>query len=220
MRPLQKRLEGKVGSIMLKTKVSDIKAQKNGLKVSFEGDKAPDSKIYDKVLGRRAHAERQTDQRRSGRVCRSTSEASSRPTRRCAPMSRTSMRSVTWSATRCWRTRRPTRQGGGGGHRRPAVIVRSDDHPVRGLPPTRRWPGWAWTETEAKARASRSRKGLFPGRPPGALGIGRDEGMTKLIFDAKSKRLLGAGIVGRNAGELIGETVLGLEMGRTPKTSA
>ena len=50
VRPLQKRLDKQVGSIMLKTKVTDIKAQKNGLKVAFEGDKAPDAKIYDRVL--------------------------------------------------------------------------------------------------------------------------------------------------------------------------
>ena len=50
VRPLQKRLEKQVASIMLKTKVTDIKAQKNGLKVSFEGAKAPDAKIYDRVL--------------------------------------------------------------------------------------------------------------------------------------------------------------------------
>jgi dihydrolipoamide dehydrogenase len=45
------------------------------------------------------------------------------------------------------------------------------------------------------------------------LGSGRDEGLTKLLFDPETKRILGAGIVGPNAGELIGETVLALEMG-------
>ena len=45
------------------------------------------------------------------------------------------------------------------------------------------------------------------------LGIHRDEGLTKLLFDPETKRILGAGIVGPNAGELIGETVLALEMG-------
>ena len=70
------------------------------------------------------------------------------------------------------------------------------------------------TETEAKANGVEIEKGVFPWAASGrALGIGREEGMTKLIFDAKTKRLLGAGIVGRNAGELIGETVLALEMG-------
>jgi len=55
---------------------------------------------------------------------------------------------------------------------------------------------------------------MFPWAASGrALGVGRDEGMTKLLFDPETKRILGAGIVGVNAGELIGETVLALEMG-------
>ena len=78
-------------------------------------------------------------------------------------------------------------------------------------------PEVAWmglTEAEAKEKGIEIEKGVFPWAASGrALGIGREEGLTKLIFDAKSKRLLGAGIVGRNAGELIGETVLALEMG-------
>ena len=56
----------------------------------------------------------------------------------------------------------------------------------------------------------RSSRGSASGR---ALGLGRDEGMTKLLFEPESQRLLGAGIVGVNAGDLIAETVLALEMG-------
>jgi dihydrolipoamide dehydrogenase len=78
-------------------------------------------------------------------------------------------------------------------------------------------PEVAWmglTETEAKARGIEYEKGVFPWAASGrALGIHRDEGMTKLLFDPETKRILGAGIVGVNAGELIGETVLALEMG-------
>jgi dihydrolipoamide dehydrogenase len=78
-------------------------------------------------------------------------------------------------------------------------------------------PEIAWmglTETEAKAQGVEYEKGFFPWAASGrALGIGRDEGMTKLLFDPQSKRILGAGIVGPNAGELIAETVLALEMG-------
>lgn len=78
-------------------------------------------------------------------------------------------------------------------------------------------PEVAWmglTETEAKARGIAYEKGVFPWAASGrALGIHRDEGMTKLLFDPSTKRILGAGIVGPNAGELIGETVLALEMG-------
>jgi dihydrolipoamide dehydrogenase len=78
-------------------------------------------------------------------------------------------------------------------------------------------PEVAWmglTETQAKADGIAYEKGVFPWAASGrALGIGRDEGLTKLLFDPETKRILGAGIVGPSAGELIGETVLALEMG-------
>jgi dihydrolipoamide dehydrogenase len=78
-------------------------------------------------------------------------------------------------------------------------------------------PEVAWmglTETQAKADGIAFEKGVFPWAASGrALGIHRDEGLTKLLFDPETKRILGAGIVGPNAGELIGETVLALEMG-------
>ena len=78
-------------------------------------------------------------------------------------------------------------------------------------------PEVAWmglTETEAKKRGIVYEKGVFPWAASGrALGIHRDEGLTKLLFDPQTHRILGAGIVGVNAGELIGETVLALEMG-------
>jgi dihydrolipoamide dehydrogenase len=78
-------------------------------------------------------------------------------------------------------------------------------------------PEVAWmglTESDAKAKGIAYEKGVFPWAASGrALGIHRDEGLTKLLFDPETKRILGAGIVGPNAGELIGETVLALEMG-------
>jgi dihydrolipoamide dehydrogenase len=78
-------------------------------------------------------------------------------------------------------------------------------------------PEVAWmglTETKAKKQGIPYEKGVFPWAASGrALGIHRDEGMTKLLFDPETKRILGAGIVGPNAGELIGEAVLALEMG-------
>jgi len=78
-------------------------------------------------------------------------------------------------------------------------------------------PEVAWmglTETEAKKQGIAYEKGVFPWAASGrALGIHRDEGLTKLLFDPQTHRILGAGIVGVNAGELIGETVLALEMG-------
>jgi dihydrolipoamide dehydrogenase len=78
-------------------------------------------------------------------------------------------------------------------------------------------PEVAWmglTETEAREQGTENDKAVFPWAASGrALSLGRDEGMTKLLFEPSSRRLLGAGIVGVNAGELIAETVHALEMG-------
>jgi dihydrolipoamide dehydrogenase len=70
------------------------------------------------------------------------------------------------------------------------------------------------TETQAKAQGVEIDKAAFPWAASGrARATARDEGMTKLIFEKGSHRLFGAAIVGPNAGELIAETVLALEMG-------
>ncbi|MDD5037531.1 MAG: dihydrolipoyl dehydrogenase, partial [Methylococcaceae bacterium] len=78
-------------------------------------------------------------------------------------------------------------------------------------------PELAWmglTETEAKAQGIAYEKAVFPWAASGrALGIGRREGLTKILCDKETQRILGAGLVGPNAGELIAETVLALEMG-------
>ena len=78
-------------------------------------------------------------------------------------------------------------------------------------------PEVAWmglTETEAKAKGVEYVKGAFPWAASGrSLGLDRDEGLTKVLFDKETMRILGAGIVGPNAGELIAEAVLALEMG-------
>jgi dihydrolipoamide dehydrogenase len=78
-------------------------------------------------------------------------------------------------------------------------------------------PEVAWmglTETQAAKDGTPFDKAVFPWAASGrALATGRDEGMTKLLFDPQTKRILGAALVGPNAGELIAETVLALEMG-------
>ena len=78
-------------------------------------------------------------------------------------------------------------------------------------------PEIAWvgvTETEAKQSRMEYGVGKFPLAASGrALGIGRPEGFTKLLFDRQTKRIVGAGIVGPNAGDLIAECALAIEMG-------
>ena len=78
-------------------------------------------------------------------------------------------------------------------------------------------PEVAWvglTETEAKAKGIKVGKGVFPWAASGrSLSNGRSEGMTKLLFDPEDDRILGAAIVGTNAGDLIAEAALAIEMG-------
>ena len=78
-------------------------------------------------------------------------------------------------------------------------------------------PEIAWvglTETEAQAGGIAFKKGLFPWMASGrSLSLGRDEGFTKLLFDPQTRQIVGGGIVGTNAGELISEVALAIEMG-------
>lgn len=74
------------------------------------------------------------------------------------------------------------------------------------------WAGL--TETEAKAKGIKYGKGVFPWMANGrSLSMGRSEGLTKLLFDPDTKRLLGGGITGTSAGDLICEVALAIEMG-------
>jgi dihydrolipoamide dehydrogenase len=78
-------------------------------------------------------------------------------------------------------------------------------------------PEVAWagvTETEARARGLSYGKGTFPWAASGrSLTLGRDEGMTKVLFDRETQRVIGIGTVGPNAGDLIAEGALAIEMG-------
>jgi dihydrolipoamide dehydrogenase len=78
-------------------------------------------------------------------------------------------------------------------------------------------PEVAWvglTEDQAKAQGIAVEKGLFPWSASGrAIANGRDEGQTKLLFDAQTHQIVGGGIVGMNAGDMIGEIALAIEMG-------
>ena len=78
-------------------------------------------------------------------------------------------------------------------------------------------PEVAWvglTEGEARARGVRYGKGVFPWAASGrSLSLGRDEGLTKLLFDSETERVIGCGIVGPSAGDLISELALAIEMG-------
>ena len=111
VKPLHNRIAKRYEAIMLKTKVTKIEALKNGLKVTFEGEQAPaEPQVYDRVLmavgrspnGRLINAEAADSS--------SMSAASFRWINKCAATCRTSTPSATSSATRCWRTRRCTKE--------------------------------------------------------------------------------------------------------------
>ena len=78
-------------------------------------------------------------------------------------------------------------------------------------------PEVAWvglTEDQAKAQGVKVKKGLFPWNASGrAIANGRDEGFTKLLFDEATHQIVGGGIVGTHAGDMIGEIALAIEMG-------
>jgi len=215
VRPLTKRIKKRYHSIMLETKVTDVQAQKQGLKVSFEGKNAPDKpQLYDKVLvavGRTPN----------GRSINAEAAGINIDEHGFIPVDQQ------------MRTNVPNIYAIGDVVGQPMLAHKATHEAkvaaevIAGLPaqfdamtiPSVAYtdPEVAWmglTETEAKAKGIEYEKGAFPWAASGrALGIGRDEGMTKLLFEPGSRRILGAGIVGPNAGELIGETVLALEMG-------
>lgn len=214
VRPLQKRLEGMVESIMLKTKVADIKAQKNGLKVSFEGTNAPESKIYDRVLvavGRSPNGKQINAGAAGVQVDERGFIATDQKMRTNVPHIY-AIGDVVGNPMLAHKATHEAKVAAEVICGLPALFDPMTIPNVAYTDPEVAWMGL--TETEAKAKGIEIEKGVFPWVASGrALGIHREEGMTKLIFDPKNKRILGAGIVGRNAGELIGETVLALEMG-------
>jgi dihydrolipoamide dehydrogenase len=133
---------------------------------------------------------------------------------RCAPTCRTSSPSATSSASRCWRTRRCTRRMWRP-RWRPATArqcsMRASSQ--RGLHRPRGRLGGP-DRRRGQGQGHQVKKGLFPWTASGrAIANGRDEGFTKLLFDAETHRILGGGIVGTHAGDMIGEVALAIEMG-------
>ncbi len=215
VRPLQKRIKDRYRSIMLGTKVTDIQAQKSGLKVSFEGKQAPEKpQTYDKVLvavGRVPNGKKINAEAAGVNV----DERGFIPVDRQMRTNVPNIYAIGDVVGQPMLAHKATHEAKVAAEVIAGLPVKFDPLTIPSVAYTD--PEVAWmglTETEAKAQGVEVEKGVFPWAASGrALGIGRDEGMTKLLFDPKSKRILGAGIVGPNAGELIGETVLALEMG-------
>jgi dihydrolipoamide dehydrogenase len=214
VRPLMKVIKPRYKSILLNTKVSEVKAQKNGLKVSFEGKDAPASQIFDKVLvavGRKPNGLK-IDADKAGV---SVDEQGFISVDSQMKTNVSHIYAIGDIVGQPMLAHKATHEGkvaaevicGMKSYFEPLAIPS-----VAYTDPEIAWMGL--TETEAKEKGIDYEKGAFPWAASGrSLGIDRDEGLTKVLFDKETKRILGAGIVGPSAGELIAEAVLALELG-------
>jgi dihydrolipoyl dehydrogenase len=214
VRPLAKRIEKRYEKILLKTKVARIEAQKDGLKVTYEGDSAPRPEVFDGVLmavGRRPNGKEINAQAAGVAV----SERGFIPVDK---QLRTNVPHIHAIGDICGEPMLAHKASHEGKIAAEVVAGHKAYFDARTVPsvaftdPEVAWMGE--TETQLQARGADYEKASFPWAASGrALAMDRDEGMTKLLFDKTTHRLLGAAIVGVNAGELISEAVLALELG-------
>ena len=219
VRPLQKRMEKRFEAIMLNTKVANIEAKKDGIHVSFEGvngnTEAPKGvEIYDRVLvsiGRRPNGLNIGAENAGVAVDERGFINVDKQMRTNVPH----IFAIGDIVGQPMLAHKATHEGKVAaeviaGHKVEfqAMVIPS----VAYTDPEVAWAGM--TETEAKAKGIAIEKASFPWAASGrALSIARTEGSTKLIFDKETHRVIGAGIVGVNAGELLAEAVLAIEMG-------
>ncbi|MFO1493452.1 MAG: dihydrolipoyl dehydrogenase [Lysobacterales bacterium] len=214
VRPLQQRIGKRYGGIHLKTKVSGVTAQADGLLATFEGDKAPAPTLYDRVLcavGRTPNGKKIGAENAGVAVSERGFIAVDKQMRTHVPH----IFAIGDLVGQPMLAHKASHEGKvaaevAAGHKTEFVarVIPS----VAYTDPEIAWVGL--TEAEAKAQGIEVGVGKFPYAASGrAIGIDRTEGFTKLIFDASSHRILGAGIVGPNAGDLISETALAIEMG-------
>lgn len=215
VKPLQKRIEGRYEAIRLKTKVTAIDAQKKGLKVTFEDENGEVSTdMFDKVLvavGRKPNgaligadkAGVAVDER--GFIAVDSQQRTGQP----------HIFAIGDLVGQPMLAHKAVHEGKvaaevAAGHKRhfDARLIPS----VAYTDPEVAWCGI--TENEAKAKGIKYEKGVFPWAASGkSLSNGRSEGVTKLLFDPEDDRIIGACITGTNAGDLIAETALAIEMG-------
>ncbi len=214
VRSLRKRLTGKLNNIMLNTQVTGIETLENGLKVAFEGDNAPAAQTYDKVLvavGRRPNGDLINAQSAGVHVDAQGFVSVDQQMRTNVPHI-FAIGDVVGNPMLAHKATHEAKVAAEVIAGQPALFDPMTIPSVAYTDPEVAWMGL--TETQAGVQGTAYEKAVFPWAASGrALGIGRQEGLTKLLFDPETKRILGAGIVGVNAGELIGETVLALEMG-------
>ncbi|WP_204113655.1 dihydrolipoyl dehydrogenase [Shimia biformata] len=214
VKPLHKRIEGRYEAILTKTKVTAVEAQKKGLKVTMEGPDGEVTDTFDKVLvavGRRPNGAKinaaaagvAVDER--GFIPVDSQQRTGQP----------HIFAIGDVVGQPMLAHKAVHEGKvaaevAAGHKRhfDARVIPS----VAYTDPEVAWVGV--TEAQAKADGVKVGKGVFPWAASGrSLSLGRSEGITKLIFDEETDRVIGAGIVGPNAGDLIAEVALAIEMG-------
>ena len=214
VRPLHKHIEKQYEAIYLKMKVTEIKPSKKGLKVTFEGEGAPKPMIYDRVLlavGRSPN----------GKLINAEAVGVHVDARGFIPVDKQQHTNVPHIYAIGDIVGNPMLAHKATHEANVAAEVIAGEKTsfdaltipsVAYTDPEVAWMGL--TETDAKKNPIKYEKSVFPWAASGrALSIGRDEGLTKILWDPDNQRILGAGIVGQNAGELIAEAVLALEMG-------
>ena len=214
VRPLERRIRARYEQILLGTRVAGIESQADGLKVSFEGEKAPAPHSFDRVLvavGRVPNGKAIGAELAGVKV----SERGFIPVDKQMRTSAPHIFAIGDIAAPPLLAHKAMHEGKvaaevAAGHKRAfdARVIPS----VAYTDPEIAWVGL--TETEARAQGTAFKKGAFPWVANGrSLSLGREDGFTKLLFDPQSHRLLGGGIVGTNAGDLISEVALAIETG-------
>lgn len=218
VRPLQKRMEKRFEKIMLSTKVASIEPKKDGIHVSFEGENAAEygttPQVYDRVLvaiGRCPNGKNIGAENAGVAVDERGFIAVDKQMRTNVPH----IFAIGDIVGQPMLAHKASHEGKVAAEVIAGHKVEFQAMAIPSVAYTDPEVAWAGvTETEAKAKGIEIEKATFPWAASGrALSISRTEGATKLIFDKTTHRLIGAGIVGTNAGELLAETVLAIEMG-------
>jgi len=214
VRPLERRIRSRYEQILLGTRVAGIERDPGGLRVSFTGDNAPSPQIFGRVLvavGRTPNGHTLGAELAGVKV----SERGFIPVDRQMRTNVPHIFAIGDIAAPPLLAHKAMHEGKvasevAAGHKR-AFDVRTIPS-VAYTDPEIAWAGL--TETDARANGTAFRKGAFPWVANGrSLSLGRDEGFTKLLFDPDNHRVLGGGVVGTNAGELISEIALAVENG-------
>ncbi len=214
VKPLHRRIKKQYANVWLETRVHAIEPLADGLKVSFEGKNAPQFEIFDNVLvavGRRPNGDRIDVQKAGVQVDEMGFIPVDKQQRTNVPHifaigDIVGNPMLAHKAVHEGKVAAEVISGIKAGFE--ALTIPS----VAYTDPEVAWMGL--TETQAKQDGIEYDKATFPWAASGrSLSLGRNEGQTKMLCEKQTGRILGAGIVGPNAGELISEAVLALEMG-------